>query len=365
MAESPHAPMQYVLFEVAKFFEVPTFSFVSWGIAPIIHIRNGISGAPIKKHIEEPHRAIEELLSSYTGQFNNKAVGVEPKYMKIQKRFDSEYQSPKLITRSIFNLIKKPRPKWPHNEKGLLPETHFFRSEKLLRHVLTNRIRRSILKELAIKSERVPDGDFVYFPLHYEPERTTTPDGIEFTDQIKALAALRALVPLDLPILVKEHYSQTSRALSGYKGRSKDFYSVATSMRNVQIVDQSTRSDELIAAAVLTATINGTAALEAACLGKSALVFGNAWYRGTPNIFHFDDIASFDCITKYKPASLIDIERHLQDTARKNCVLGCINPSNELLYQDIYQSINYTIEREISELLKLVTAAIDTVSTPC
>ena len=52
------------------------------------------------------------------------------------------------------------------------------------------------------------DYDYVYFPLHYEPERTTNPDGGIFHDQFIALCNLRKLVPENIKILIKEHQSQ-------------------------------------------------------------------------------------------------------------------------------------------------------------
>ena len=49
---------------------------------------------------------------------------------------------------------------------------------------------------------------YVYFPLHFEPERTTNPDGKEFQDQFIALTKLRQIIPEDIDIVVKEHPTQ-------------------------------------------------------------------------------------------------------------------------------------------------------------
>ena len=71
-----------------------------------------------------------------------------------------------------------------------------------------------------IKNEK----DFVYFALHFEPERTTTPDGDYFHDQFLALVTLRKIVPMDVLIYVKEHPSQFILKKKGSLGRSPLFY---------------------------------------------------------------------------------------------------------------------------------------------
>ena len=46
------------------------------------------------------------------------------------------------------------------------------------------------------------DSKYIYFALHYEPERTTNPDGGEFHDQAIAIAKLRELVPDNIDIFL-------------------------------------------------------------------------------------------------------------------------------------------------------------------
>ena len=40
--------------------------------------------------------------------------------------------------------------------------------------------------------------EYLYFPLHFEPERTPNPDGGFFHDQLVALIMLRKLVPQNI-----------------------------------------------------------------------------------------------------------------------------------------------------------------------
>ena len=59
------------------------------------------------------------------------------------------------------------------------------------------------------KSEK-PDlsKKFIYFALHYQPERSTDPQSSYYSDQLIPLSILNNLVPDDYVIYVKEHPRQ-------------------------------------------------------------------------------------------------------------------------------------------------------------
>ncbi|MDA3936192.1 MAG: hypothetical protein PF636_04905, partial [Actinomycetota bacterium] len=65
---------------------------------------------------------------------------------------------------------------------------------------------------------------YVYFPLHYRPERTSNPDGGVFYDQIIPLAMISEALPPNWKIYVKEHPSQLGMALEGECGRTTQYY---------------------------------------------------------------------------------------------------------------------------------------------
>ena len=65
--------------------------------------------------------------------------------------------------------------------------------------------------------------EYVYFPLHYEHERSTNPDGGDFHDQFKAIQCLRNLIPENIDIIIKEHPSQFLVKGRGSRGRSPLF----------------------------------------------------------------------------------------------------------------------------------------------
>ena len=191
---------------------------------------------------------------------------------------------------------------------------HRFRSRwislagRVLKHVVRNRNRLGAF-EIAKRFEQAGDfradvrglthsdvqldRDFVYFPLHLQPELTTSALGGPFGDQMLALERLRDLLPDDWWIYVKENPKQTPHQ------RGRPFFERLRRLHNVVLVDRSVDTYLLLTHCKFVATITGTAGWEAISGGKCALVFGRAWYRSLPGVFEYrvglsvDDI--LDC----------------------------------------------------------------------
>ena len=83
------------------------------------------------------------------------------------------------------------------------------------------------------------------FFLHYQPERSTLPEGGLYFNQFEAIARLRSLLPIDVTILVKEHPS-TFRRLSDPRYRNKSFYRKINSLTKTFLIGFSQSSYDLI-----------------------------------------------------------------------------------------------------------------------
>lgn len=119
---------------------------------------------------------------------------------------------------------------------------------------------------------------FVYFALHYEPERTTCPDGGRFGDQLLAISLLADCLPSDWMLYVKEHPSQFGFHGFGELSRSPGFYDALSSIPRVRVVPLDTPSLELVDASAAVATITGAVGWEALNRDRPVLYFGAAWY---------------------------------------------------------------------------------------
>lgn len=131
---------------------------------------------------------------------------------------------------------------------------------------------------------------FVYVPLQYQPEATTSPLGGVFVDQRFLVETLAAALPPDWLVYVKEHPRQLiSSGLNFSQYRYKGYYEGLATLSNVRVVPTETDTFALMDAAQAVALNTGTAGLEAVLRGKPVLVFGYAWYRDCPSIFRVDN----------------------------------------------------------------------------
>jgi hypothetical protein len=129
---------------------------------------------------------------------------------------------------------------------------------------------------------------FVYFPLHLQPELTTSAFGGVYQDQLYAIELLSALVKEDWIILVKENPKQT------FFQRGELFFRRLRALGNVRLVGGAYSTYKLLEESQFTATISGTACWEALKGGKKCLIFGQAWYSALPGCYTYREGFDFD-----------------------------------------------------------------------
>ncbi len=128
---------------------------------------------------------------------------------------------------------------------------------------------------------------FVVFMLHFQPERTTLPEGYRYAQQLFALREISDALPSGWKLLVKDHPSIfRNRFVPAV--RSNKFYEAIAGMENTVLVPLATDPFELIDKAEAVATITGTVGLESIVRGTPAVVFGAAQYRAAPGVIEAD-----------------------------------------------------------------------------
>lgn len=356
MCESPHSPFQFILSEVCDWFNIKSVCFFSWGVVPLISARNKNGMVQTGERISSEIRVkIEVEIQKYISKFEKKDEDIEPEYIKNQKEIDKK----KKKISSYFSLIKNKlsskkvvtlNRRFKVNSFSSFLTSVFERQYKKtvqieLRNELKKRI--SYLQNLNFK--------YVYFPLHYEPERTTNPDGGDYYDQILAISSLRAELPNDHLIVVKEHYSQFTNALQGYKGRRPSFYKLLNNIEGVVLLDDSVSSKELILQAEFTCSITGTAALESALYGKAGVTMGQSWFEGAPGVYKFDDSSTIQNIVSGDLAGKSRDE--ISNWFKKRidfALFGTINPSNEKYFSHYYDNYSCESRNELGSLKNLL-----------
>ena len=150
------------------------------------------------------------------------------------------------------------------------------------------RIKRKLLVKNDIFEEPVEGEDYVYMPLHLIPESSVFVKASFYVDELNLIEQVSKSLPLGWKLYVKEHQAMLGE-------RDLDFYRKASEIANVRVVQINHYKDPkpwlLKCKGVV--TITGTAAYEAALLGKKAIVFGDVPFsliEGIIRIRSFEDL---------------------------------------------------------------------------
>ena len=125
------------------------------------------------------------------------------------------------------------------------------------------------------KSLRIVDDtkQFVYFPIHFEPERQISMLAPFYTNQVEVIANIAKSLPVNYLLYVKDHPVQ---ATTGWKRTS--FYKKILDLPNVRLIHSSVSGEEILKKCSLVITIAGTSGLEAAFYNKPSIVLMDTQY---------------------------------------------------------------------------------------
>jgi len=151
------------------------------------------------------------------------------------------------------------------------------------------------LMSLDRSAEKLPE-KFVYFPLHFQPELTTVPQGGVFGDQALAIEMLRAALPPDVAIVVKENPMQ------GAFHRESTFANRLKQIENVVVLHPSVSNELLEQNCLAVGVVTGTAGWEAIRDCRPCICFGHAWYLDCPGVHKFDENFDLQAVLDNPPA---------------------------------------------------------------
>ncbi len=122
-------------------------------------------------------------------------------------------------------------------------------------------------------SKEVANIKYVAFFLHFQPERSTIPEGYGFGIQLSAILALQQSLPDDAYLVVREHPSTYTLDFSN-NYRSTGFYKLISSIDRVIISSLTADPYKIIDNSIAVASITGTVIGEALVRGKPGIAFG-------------------------------------------------------------------------------------------
>ena len=219
--------------------------------------------------------------------------------------------------------------------------------------------KQNIRKEYAgVKTEPDFSKKFIYAPLNYQPERTSSPQGDMFVDQILMIEILSAALPENWVIYVKEHPNQwLSTGLNFTGSRYQGYYKRLARIKNVKLIPIEVDTYALINKSQAVATVTGTAAWEGILRLKPGIIFGYPWYLNCPGIFRVDSVESCQgALNKiisgfnFEQQQVINYLKSFDEATIHGYVEGGIGRNSRLTKEENIGNINKLIALEINKI---------------
>jgi hypothetical protein len=140
---------------------------------------------------------------------------------------------------------------------------------------------------------KIVDEKYVYFPLHFEPERLFLIDVPFFENQLSIISNISKSLPVDYILYVKEHPMMKTQAW-----RNTQFYKKIMELPNVKLIHPSFNPKEIIKNASLVITIAGTTGQEATLYKIPTLTFTKQIYSIMPSVSVINNIDELPYLIK-------------------------------------------------------------------
>ncbi|MDP2586433.1 MAG: hypothetical protein Q8P32_01545 [Candidatus Komeilibacteria bacterium] len=281
----PHKSYQFIIHELALLLGIKTVSFQETVVSDRVMVyQNFWQGSALMKQAQTKNTgqnfSLNDLspdIKNYYQQYTSPGFDRTPDYM--------------LDWKNRFSVINKIFGKIKIIGQSFADLSIFKKSGNYFYKLFVENIKKEYLK---LQQEPDFNQPYVYLPLHFQPERTTCPQGDVFDDQILMAETLSNALPKDWLLYVKEHPVQWLPTGLNYSGvRYKGYYQRIARLKNVRLVPITTSTFDLTDHARAVVAIAGTVGWEAIMKLKPVIGFGAAaWYEDFPYVFKVSDVDS-------------------------------------------------------------------------
>jgi hypothetical protein len=137
----------------------------------------------------------------------------------------------------------------------------------------------------SLNLQDIKNKKFIYLSLSRDFEKTICPDGKFFKDVNFILDYMLYFLPKNYFLVIKEHPSCMKINNAAIINRSKKFLeNIINKSKKIILMKEEEDQASLISQAKGVVTLTGTAAWEAALLGKTSAIFGTSWYERLSSI---------------------------------------------------------------------------------
>jgi hypothetical protein len=307
--EEPHAFSDYVAYCIAKTLKIDIYFFSRTSEGDHLVIFNSIDQKDkifeidifSEEEIIQRRNALNKMWALLKGNYEN----VEKFHLYNQQEILDNKNLLKLVrkkiifsTKFITSIIKRSikyflmdRKKY---KKFIRSGVSNFRIQRngnygevnyprFLIHKLCSVIKASFLKFVysIICDRNLNEENYIFLPLHMQPEKTTMPMGGIYDDQEYLINLLLECLPKNVKLIIKDHKSQYVNKFIrwGFRYRSLKLFIEWYKNPKVKIAPINWNTYDLLDNSLAVATITGTVGLEAIARNKPVLLFGSPWYR--------------------------------------------------------------------------------------
>ena len=220
-----------------------------------------------------------------TSKSKAKKLLTPEKYLSLAKRLFDTIKSEKKALKAPINYLKMPNVPLESND-GLNAEQWHAYKQGAAKYKL------ELLNTYnQLCSEFDANDKYIYAPLHFQPERTTCPEGDRYSNQLMMLRVISQSIPDDWVIYVKENPSQLlPNTAHGERGRYPYYFNDIVKIKKVKLVPLDVDPFSLIDNSHAVSTLTGTSGWEAILRGKTALCFGYTWYQDFDGVIRIRDL---------------------------------------------------------------------------
>jgi hypothetical protein len=135
-----------------------------------------------------------------------------------------------------------------------------------------------------VEARELPTEPYVIYFMHYQPERTSLPEGLQFAQQWMAIRLLSMALPKGWTLLVREHPSTWFLPLD-VTVRTVDLYGQIAKLGNTRICSMDLDTFHLIDGCRAASTLTGSVGFQALLRDKPVIAFGLPPYKDHPACF--------------------------------------------------------------------------------
>jgi Capsule polysaccharide biosynthesis protein len=152
-------------------------------------------------------------------------------------------------------------------------------------------LKRSLLKSYRdVSMSGLPETPFVVYFMHYQPERSSLPEGLLFAQQWLAIRLLSWALPVGWTLVVREHPSMWLHPID-ITVRTPGLYREIASLPNVKICSMDVDTFEIIDKSKAVATLTGSVGFQAILRNRPVFAFGLPAYKDHPACFSVSSLS--------------------------------------------------------------------------